>query len=227
VQLHNSGKHPFSLKSTGFKLSGRRGPLHGNLRCPRNVIDPGSMLQVGAFTCSAVTCCDSCCDMPICSLQARVMYQNALSACGQTPSSFDTPSTVLAQMRCAAHPMQQPPAYSTAFNNSDNPAWFSACTAQPHLYPINCTASQCGFIANAPEPLAFTSLQPFIVPQTGSSPCYCQQPFAVKPFQGSAGGAASSSSQAEAITNHGVAKSLAEAMSQAFGGKYCCCCCCY
>jgi hypothetical protein len=23
-----------------------------------------------------------------------------------------------------------------------------------------------------------------------------------------------------------VAKSLAEAMSQAFGGEYCCCCCC-
>lgn len=58
VQLHNSGKHPFGVKSTGFKLSGRRGPLHGSLRCPRNVIDPGSMLQVGALTCSAVTCCD-------------------------------------------------------------------------------------------------------------------------------------------------------------------------
>jgi hypothetical protein len=77
---------------------------------------------------------------------------------------------------------------------------------------------QCGFIASAPEPLAFTSLLPFFVPQSSSAPCYCKRPFAVKPYQG-AGGPSSSSSQAEAITNAGVAKSLAEAMSQAFGGE--------
>lgn len=46
VQLFNHGKHPFGLKSTGYKLSGRRGPLQGTLRCPRSTIDPGSMLQV-------------------------------------------------------------------------------------------------------------------------------------------------------------------------------------
>lgn len=77
---------------------------------------------------------------------------------------------------------------------------------------------QCGFIASAPEPLTFTSLLPFFVPQSSSAPCYCKRPFAVKPYQGS-GGPSSSSSQAEAITNAGVAKSLAEAMSQAFGGE--------
>lgn len=42
----------------------------------------------------------------------------------------------------------------------------------------------------------------------------------MKPFQGGAtGGPSSSSSQAEATADSGAAKSLAEAMSQAFGGE--------
>jgi len=77
---------------------------------------------------------------------------------------------------------------------------------------------QCGFIASAPEPLLYTNIQPFFVAQAGGSPCYRQQPFAIKPFVG-AGGPSSSSSQANALTDTGAAKSLAEAMSQAFGGE--------
>jgi hypothetical protein len=46
VQLYNDGKQPFGLRSTGFKLSGRKGPLQGKLKCPRNTIDAGSYLQV-------------------------------------------------------------------------------------------------------------------------------------------------------------------------------------
>lgn len=49
VQLYNDGKQPFGLRSTGFKLSGRKGPLQGNLKCPRNTIDAGSYLQVGCL----------------------------------------------------------------------------------------------------------------------------------------------------------------------------------
>lgn len=115
-------------------------------------------------------------------------------------------------------------AHQTRTNPLGATSDFCCALLYPACLPLDCTclppcpALQCGFIAAAPEPLLYTALQPFFVPQSRGSPCYCQQPFVVKPFQG-ASGASSSNSQAEAVTNTGVAKSLAEAMSQAFGGE--------
>lgn len=76
----------------------------------------------------------------------------------------------------------------------------------------------CGFLAHAQNPLAYNAFAPYFIPDIGgASPCFCQQPFPVQPFYG-AGGPSRSVSNAQAVTQSGVAKGLAEALSQAWGG---------
>jgi len=60
VQLHNQGNQPFGLKSAGFKLFGKKGPIQGSLKCPRNTIAAGSMLQVSHGHTTVTLCLNSC-----------------------------------------------------------------------------------------------------------------------------------------------------------------------
>jgi hypothetical protein len=76
-----------------------------------------------------------------------------------------------------------------------------------------CVASQCGFVAQAPQPQAYTSFQPFFVPQSSGGQCFGQQPFFVRPVPTPA----VASAQSNAFANAGVAQSFADACSQAFG----------
>lgn len=76
-----------------------------------------------------------------------------------------------------------------------------------------CLPPQCGFVAQAPQPQAYTSFQPFFVPQSSGNQCFGQQPFFVRPVPTPA----VASSQANTFANAGVAQSFADACSQAFG----------
>jgi hypothetical protein len=76
----------------------------------------------------------------------------------------------------------------------------------------------CGFLAQAQNPLAYNAFAPYFIPDIGgASPCFGNQPYPVQPFYG-AGGPSQSVSNAQAVTQSGVAKGMAEALSQAWGG---------
>lgn len=88
------------------------------------------------------------------------------------------------------------------------------------LLRLHCPAMQCGFVAQAPNPLLVQRFQPMIVPK-GGSPCSAQ-PLDVKPFWG--GGLAAASAAASSWANTGAAKAFADACAQAFGGEGNLCC---
>lgn len=93
------------------------------------------------------------------------------------------------------------------------------CRVPPLPAPLSvCHTLQCGFIAQAPQPLSFTSFTPYFVPQSSGSQCFTQQPFNIRPYATPA----IASSQANAFSNAGVAKSFADACAQAFGERTCC-----
>jgi hypothetical protein len=64
---------------------------------------------------------------------------------------------------------------------------------------------QCGFAAPALDSTRFTSFQPFFVPRTSAFPCFCNQPYSIEPFFD---------------FDQSPAKNFADAVGEAFGGKF-------
>ena len=79
--------------------------------------------------------------------------------------------------------------------------------------PWLCSCVQCGFVAQAPNPLQFNRFQPVLELQGGAC---TPQPLSVRPFFG--GGLASATASANAFANAAAAKAFADACAQAFGG---------
>lgn len=84
----------------------------------------------------------------------------------------------------------------------------------PQLFIPAGGALDCGFVAPAAEPLAYSSFQPFYTPVNTGSSCLCTKPLEVVLFNS---GPSSASSQASATATNGAANAMADALGQAFG----------